>query len=61
MLLDVLIDWSARHVAVWNLIGAIGFTLCGALGYAALSSTKVRSSSIELQHLGVRLNWYCGR
>lgn len=22
------------HMGVWNLIGAIGFTLCGALGFA---------------------------
>jgi hypothetical protein len=26
---------------VWNFIGAIGFTLCGALGYATTSSSKV--------------------
>lgn len=31
-----------RHIAFWNLIGALGFTLCGALGYASLSSTKAR-------------------
>jgi hypothetical protein len=26
---------------VWNFIGAVGFTLCGALGYATASSSKV--------------------
>lgn len=33
------------HVAFWNLIGAIGFTLCGALGYASTLSTKVSNAS----------------
>lgn len=23
------------HIGIWNLIGAIGFTLCGALGFAS--------------------------
>lgn len=32
------------HVAFWNLVGAVGFTLCGALGYASTRSTKVRAS-----------------
>ena len=26
-----LLGW---HIGLWNLIGAIGFTLCGALGFA---------------------------
>lgn len=26
------------HIGLWNLIGAIGFTLCGALGFASSSS-----------------------
>jgi len=34
------------HIAVWNLIGAMGFTLCGALGYAALGSTKANYQSV---------------
>ena len=33
-----------RQVAFWNLVGAIGFTLCGALGYAATSSSRVSST-----------------
>ncbi|KAJ3998093.1 hypothetical protein F5050DRAFT_1873318 [Lentinula boryana] len=33
------------QVAVWNFIGAIGFTLCGALGYAAQTSTKAAYQS----------------
>ncbi|KAJ8454894.1 hypothetical protein ONZ51_g12764 [Trametes cubensis] len=27
------------HIGFWNLVGAVGFTLCGALGYASLSSS----------------------
>lgn len=26
------------HIGLWNLVGAIGFTLCGALGFASSSS-----------------------
>ncbi|KAF8602588.1 hypothetical protein BDV93DRAFT_523957 [Ceratobasidium sp. AG-I] len=33
------------HVGLFNLIGAIGFLLCGAFGYAALSSTKAEYQS----------------
>ncbi|KAJ3903990.1 hypothetical protein F5879DRAFT_802509 [Lentinula edodes] len=33
------------QVAIWNFIGAIGFTLCGALGYAAQVSTKAAYQS----------------
>ena len=29
------------HVGFWNLVGAVGFTMCGALGYASTASTKV--------------------
>ena len=32
---------------MWNLIGAVGFTLCGALGYASSSSSKVGDNEIE--------------
>jgi len=34
------------HVGLWNLVGAAGFTLCGALGYASLASTKVEYQSV---------------
>ncbi|RDX49411.1 hypothetical protein OH76DRAFT_1403630 [Lentinus brumalis] len=34
------------HIGFWNLIGALGFTLCGALGYASLSSTGVNYQSV---------------
>lgn len=34
---------TRRHIGFWNLIGAIGFMLCGALGYASVTSTKVGS------------------
>jgi tellurite resistance protein TehA-like permease len=27
------------HVGFWNLVGALGFTLCGAFGYAANNAT----------------------
>lgn len=29
------------HVGFWNLVGALGFTLCGGLGYGSTASTKV--------------------
>ncbi|WVW81228.1 hypothetical protein I302_103219 [Kwoniella bestiolae CBS 10118] len=34
-------------VGVWNLIGAIGFTLCGALGYASSSSKAEYQSGLS--------------
>ncbi|RDW91343.1 hypothetical protein BP5796_02508 [Coleophoma crateriformis] len=33
------------HIGAWNLIGGIGFTLCGALGFAASSNTGVAYQS----------------
>ncbi|KAJ4468904.1 hypothetical protein J3R30DRAFT_3304544 [Lentinula aciculospora] len=33
------------QIGIWNFIGAIGFTLCGALGYAAQASTKAAYQS----------------
>ncbi|KAI9864359.1 MAG: hypothetical protein M1813_003279 [Trichoglossum hirsutum] len=33
------------HVGVWNLIGGVGFTLCGALGFSSTSSSKVAYQS----------------
>jgi hypothetical protein len=35
-----------RHVGFWNLVGAIGFTLCGAFGYASLSKTWINYQSV---------------
>ncbi|KAI0644029.1 hypothetical protein C8Q79DRAFT_914226 [Trametes meyenii] len=34
------------HIGLWNLVGAIGFTLCGALGYASLASSGANYESI---------------
>ncbi|KAH9940296.1 hypothetical protein B0H21DRAFT_780408 [Amylocystis lapponica] len=34
------------HVAGWNLVGAAGFTLCGALGYGALAESGVNYESV---------------
>ncbi|OJT06014.1 hypothetical protein TRAPUB_3201 [Trametes pubescens] len=34
------------HIGFWNLVGAVGFTLCGALGYASLASTKINYQSV---------------
>jgi len=34
------------HIGVWNLIGGIGFTLCGALGFAATNSGAVYEGSL---------------
>ncbi|KAF9064282.1 hypothetical protein BDP27DRAFT_1230754 [Rhodocollybia butyracea] len=33
------------QIAIWNFIGAVGFTLCGALGYASATSTKAAYQS----------------
>jgi hypothetical protein len=33
------------HVGFWNLVGAIGFMLCGGLGYGSTASTKVSKTS----------------
>ncbi|KAJ7793407.1 hypothetical protein B0H14DRAFT_148789 [Mycena olivaceomarginata] len=33
------------HVGFWNLVGGVGFTLCGALGYAFNSSSKIAYQS----------------
>lgn len=33
------------HVGFWNLVGAIGFTVCGALGFAVEFSTAVEYAS----------------
>ncbi|THH13899.1 hypothetical protein EUX98_g9670 [Antrodiella citrinella] len=34
------------HIAFWNVLGAFGFTLCGALGYGSVASTKVDYQSV---------------
>ncbi|KAH8795814.1 hypothetical protein F5882DRAFT_33925 [Hyaloscypha sp. PMI_1271] len=34
------------HIGVWNLIGGIGFTLCGALGFGAANSGCVYQGSL---------------
>ncbi|KAH9830222.1 uncharacterized protein C8Q71DRAFT_787908 [Rhodofomes roseus] len=34
------------HIGAWNLVGAVGFTLCGALGYASLTSSKANYQSV---------------
>lgn len=34
------------HIGLWNLIGAIGFTLCGALGFASANSGAAYEASL---------------
>ncbi|KAA8574407.1 hypothetical protein EYC84_005883 [Monilinia fructicola] len=34
------------HIGAWNLVGGIGFTLCGALGFAAQNSGAVYQGSL---------------
>ena len=34
------------HIGAWNLIGGIGFTLCGALGFASANSGCVYQGSL---------------
>ncbi|KAI8973124.1 hypothetical protein BD414DRAFT_499200 [Trametes punicea] len=40
------------HIGFWNLVGAVGFTLCGALGYASLSSSGVNYQSVLSTYWG---------
>jgi hypothetical protein len=40
------------HIGFWNLIGAIGFTLCGALGYGAATSDAVTYASTLSTFIG---------
>lgn len=34
------------HIGFWNLIGALGFTLCGALGFAIENETVAYASTL---------------
>ncbi|RPD56551.1 hypothetical protein L226DRAFT_480446 [Lentinus tigrinus ALCF2SS1-7] len=34
------------HIGFWNLVGAVGFTLCGALGYGSLASSGENYQSV---------------
>ena len=40
------------HIGSWNLIGAIGFTLCGALGYGEVNNHAVEYASILATFIG---------
>ncbi|KZT06667.1 uncharacterized protein LAESUDRAFT_725756 [Laetiporus sulphureus 93-53] len=40
------LDSLGWHIGVWNLIGAVGFALCGALGYASATSSKANYQSV---------------
>ncbi|KAK3325251.1 hypothetical protein B0H66DRAFT_116017 [Apodospora peruviana] len=40
------------HIGLWNLVGAIGFTLCGALGFGSEASEAVEYASILSTHIG---------
>ncbi|KAK3988629.1 hypothetical protein QBC44DRAFT_370876 [Cladorrhinum sp. PSN332] len=40
------------HIGLWNFIGAIGFTLCGALGFGAESSEAVEYASTLCTFIG---------
>ena len=35
-----------RHIGFWNLVGSVGFTLCGALGYGAVGHPWMNYQSI---------------
>lgn len=37
---------SIRHVGLWNLIGAFGFTLCAAFGYGSVSTSWLEYQSV---------------
>lgn len=40
------------HIGLWNLVGAIGFTLCGALGFGSAASDGVEYASILSTFIG---------
>ncbi|EPE08327.1 integral membrane protein [Ophiostoma piceae UAMH 11346] len=40
------------HIGFWNLVGAIGFTLCGALGFGAAASDAVQYASTLSTFIG---------
>ncbi|KAK4168935.1 hypothetical protein QBC43DRAFT_83080 [Cladorrhinum sp. PSN259] len=40
------------HIGLWNLVGAIGFTLCGALGFGAENSEAVEYASTLSTFIG---------
>lgn len=40
------------HIGLWNLIGALGFTLCGALGFASGSSQACELASLWSTFIG---------
>lgn len=40
------------HIGLWNLIGALGFTLCGALGFASGSSQACETASLWSTFIG---------
>ncbi|CAK7567895.1 MAG: hypothetical protein SEPTF4163_005871 [Sporothrix epigloea] len=44
-----LLGW---HIGFWNLVGAIGFTLCGALGFGAITSVAVSYASCMSTFVG---------
>ncbi|KJR84720.1 uncharacterized protein SPSK_09093 [Sporothrix schenckii 1099-18] len=44
-----LLGW---HIGLWNMIGAIGFTLCGALGFGAATSAAVTYASTLSTFIG---------
>lgn len=35
-----------RHIALWNLVGAVGFLLCGAFGYDSVNSSWENYQSV---------------
>lgn len=44
-----LLGW---HIGLWNMVGAIGFTLCGALGFGAATSTALTYASCLSTFIG---------
>ncbi|KAK4219166.1 hypothetical protein QBC37DRAFT_368168 [Rhypophila decipiens] len=40
------------HIGAWNLVGAIGFTLCGALGFGSGNSASLEYASVLATYVG---------
>jgi len=46
------LDMLGWHIGFWNFIGAVGFTLCGALGFASANSDAIAYATALATFIG---------
>lgn len=46
------LDILGWHIGFWNLVGAIGFSLCGAFGFGANNGTAIEYASTLATFIG---------